>query len=48
MFINKCKIFIVLILVGIQMMGAQEVSLPGEASSAGSVRENAEIGRAHV
>ena len=41
MLINKCKIFIVLILVGIQMMSAQEISLPVDASSDRSVRENA-------
>ena len=42
MFIKRVKIFIVLILVGIQMMSAQEISLPGDAPAAGSVRESAE------
>lgn len=42
MFIKRVKIFIVLILVGIQMVSAQEISLPGDAPAAGSVRESAE------
>lgn len=42
MFIKRVKIFIVLILVGIQMMSAQEISLPDDAPAAGSVRESAE------
>ena len=42
MFIKRVKIFIVLILVGIQIMSAQEISLPGDAPAAGSVRESAE------